>query len=185
MTSNCPATRCVRAAGSVQVISGEEKSHLGSGANSGRAIGEAVKLGICLSPRTVWAYWPEEFCRPGPRRTASQHWRTFVHNHAPAAPKRPEAEEDFVRSGSGIIVGKDFSQVLSMPKKTKGPILADFRDIYDGQIAKEFGTGERKEWRGRITVIAGVTPDLDIHYSVFQVLGERFVQVRSRRPGGV
>ncbi len=84
-----------------------------------------------------------------------------------------------------IIVCKDFSQVLSMPKKTKGPILADFRDMYDGYIAKEFGTGERKEWRGRITFIAGVTPNIDIHYSVFQILGERFVQVRSRRPGGV
>lgn len=86
---------------------------------------------------------------------------------------------------SGVIVIKDFSQVLSMPKKTKGPILADFRDIYDGHIAKEFGTGERKEWCGRITLIAGVTPDIDLHYSIFQTLGERFVQVRSRRPGGV
>jgi hypothetical protein len=40
---------------------------------------------------------------------------------------------------AGIIVCKDFSQVLSMPRKTKGPILADFRDIYDGYVRKEFG----------------------------------------------
>jgi hypothetical protein len=86
---------------------------------------------------------------------------------------------------TGIIVCKDFSQVLSMPRKTKGPILADLRDVYDGYIRKEFGTGETKEWRGRITFIAGVTPDIDIHYSVFQTLGERFVQVRSHRPGGI
>jgi len=86
---------------------------------------------------------------------------------------------------SGIIVCKDFSQVLSMPRKQKGPILADLRDIYDGHIAKEFGTGEHKEWSGRITFVAGVTPDLDQHYTVYQILGERFVQVRSDRPGGV
>ena len=44
----------------------------------------SVKLGICVSPRTVRAYWPEEPGRQGPRRTSSQHWRTFVHNHAQA-----------------------------------------------------------------------------------------------------
>jgi hypothetical protein len=86
---------------------------------------------------------------------------------------------------SGIVICKDFSQVLSMPRKQKGPILADLRDIYDGFISKSFGTGEDKSWSGRITFIAGATPDLDMHYMVFQTLGERFLQVRSNRPGGV
>jgi len=89
------------------------------------------------------------------------------------------------RIKNGIIVCKDFSQVLSMPLKTKGPILADLRDIYDGYIAKEYGTGERKEWTGRITFLAGVTQEIDSHYSVYQTLGERFVQIRWKRPGGV
>jgi DNA-binding transcriptional ArsR family regulator len=89
------------------------------------------------------------------------------------------------RIRNGIIVCKDFSQVLSMPLKTKGPVLADLRDIYDGHIAKEYGTGERKEWEGRITLIAGVTQDIDLHYSVYQTLGERFVQIRWKRPGGI
>jgi len=42
----------------------------------------SVKLGIYLSPRTVRAYWPPERDRRGPRRTSSQHWRTFARNHA-------------------------------------------------------------------------------------------------------
>ena len=42
----------------------------------------SVKLGIYVSPRTVRAYWPPEPDRRGPRRTSSQHWRTFVRNHA-------------------------------------------------------------------------------------------------------
>jgi putative transposase len=50
-----------------------------------RVAGElSVKLGILVSPRTVRAYWPEKPGLRGPRRTASQHWRTFVLNHAKA-----------------------------------------------------------------------------------------------------
>lgn len=41
----------------------------------------SVKLGIHVSPRTVRRYWPPEPERRGPRRTASQHWETFVRNH--------------------------------------------------------------------------------------------------------
>src|SRR5437016_8372469 len=42
----------------------------------------SVKLGICVSPRTVRAHWPPEPERRGRRRTSSQNWRTFVRNHA-------------------------------------------------------------------------------------------------------
>lgn len=41
----------------------------------------SLKLGIYVSPRTIRTYWPS-----GPdrrtRRTSSQHWQTFVRNHA-------------------------------------------------------------------------------------------------------
>jgi transposase InsO family protein len=42
----------------------------------------SVKFAIYVSPRTVRAYWPPELERRGPRGTSSQHWRTFVRNHA-------------------------------------------------------------------------------------------------------
>jgi putative transposase len=42
----------------------------------------SVKLGIYVSPRTVRAYWPPESGSRGPHRTSSQHWKTFVRNHA-------------------------------------------------------------------------------------------------------
>jgi hypothetical protein len=44
----------------------------------------SVKLGILVSPRTVRAYWPQDSDPRGCRRTSSQHWRTFVRNHARA-----------------------------------------------------------------------------------------------------
>jgi transposase InsO family protein len=42
----------------------------------------ALKLGIWVSPRTVRAYWPPEPEQRGGRRTSSQHWKSFVRNHA-------------------------------------------------------------------------------------------------------
>jgi transposase InsO family protein len=42
----------------------------------------ALKLGILVSPRTVRAYWPKQPDRRDPRPTSSQHWMTFVRNHA-------------------------------------------------------------------------------------------------------
>src|SRR6202022_2735647 len=42
----------------------------------------SVKLRILVSPRTVRSYWPSPSSPQGGRRTSSQHWRTFVHNHA-------------------------------------------------------------------------------------------------------
>jgi putative transposase len=44
----------------------------------------SVKLGILVSPRTVRVYWPQDRDPRGGRRTSSQHWRTFVRNHAKA-----------------------------------------------------------------------------------------------------
>jgi len=41
-----------------------------------------LKLGILVSPRTVRKYWPWKEDDYGGRRTSSQHWRTFVRNHA-------------------------------------------------------------------------------------------------------
>jgi putative transposase len=44
----------------------------------------SVKLGILVPARTVRAYWPQDSDPRGCRRTSSQHWRTFVRNHARA-----------------------------------------------------------------------------------------------------
>src|ERR1022692_1986986 len=42
----------------------------------------SLKLGILVSPRTVGKYWPKLLGGTGRARTSSQHWRTFVKNHA-------------------------------------------------------------------------------------------------------
>jgi putative transposase len=43
-----------------------------------------LKLGLRVSPRTVWKYLPKRRT-PGPgQRVTAQRWRTFLHNHAQA-----------------------------------------------------------------------------------------------------
>jgi len=85
-------------------------------------------------------------------------------------------------SGDALFLLKDFTTVLSMRPDKKAEILAQLREIYDGQFTKSFGTGITKQWNGRISILAAVTPIIDRHYSIFSTLGERFLQVRWNRP---
>ena len=85
-------------------------------------------------------------------------------------------------SGNAIFIAKDFTTVLSMRRETRAAILSQLREIHDGEFRRSFGTGETKIWRGRVSIVAAVTPVLDRHYSIFSVLGDRFLQVRWHRP---
>jgi len=89
---------------------------------------------------------------------------------------------------SGFLVAADFSTILSMDERCRARILAQLRRIYDGHFTREFGTEEnsnQRDWKGRLTFITGATPDIDRHYLVFRELGERFIQVRWPRAGGI
>jgi hypothetical protein len=83
---------------------------------------------------------------------------------------------------NSILTYKDFTTILTMHRDKRHAILSQLREIYDGQYRKEFGTGETKEWHGKLGFIAGVTPVIDTHYTIYQVLGERFVQYRPIQP---
>ena len=87
----------------------------------------------------------------------------------------------------GIMVIADFSTILAMKPDHKAAVLAQFRRVFDGQYKRELGTGSHvpPEWKGRLTIVAAVTPAIDSHQSVFQSLGERFVIVRWPRADGV
>ncbi len=87
-----------------------------------------------------------------------------------------------VSEGNAVFLAKDFTTVLSMNRDKRGMILSQLREIHDGSFRRDFGTGETKIWNGRVTILAAVTPVLDRYFSVFSVLGERFLQVRWHRP---
>ena len=106
-------------------------------------------------------------------------------------PKNPRKQPASLlhRIGSnGILIYPDFSTILGMKRDHKASILADMRRIYDGKLRKEYGYADSPKeriWEGRITFLVAATPDVDRHYGIFQTLGERFLMVRSSRPGGI
>jgi hypothetical protein len=81
-----------------------------------------------------------------------------------------------------VLTLKDFTTVLQLNHDARQQILSQLREIADGSYAKEFGTGQRVAWQGKIGFIAGVTPVIDHHKAVYAVLGERFVQYRPTLP---
>ncbi len=84
-----------------------------------------------------------------------------------------------------ILTFKDFTTVLTMHRDKRHAILSQLREIYDGFYKKPFGTGETKEWKGKIGFIAGVTPVIETHSSVHSSLGERFIQYRPIHPDSI
>lgn len=81
-----------------------------------------------------------------------------------------------------VLVMKDFTTVLSMRQEERTMILSQLREIYDGRYTKNFGTGKRVEWEGKLGFIAGVTTIVDTHLSLYQTMGERFIQYRIPQP---
>lgn len=86
------------------------------------------------------------------------------------------------RLSDEVLILKDFTTVLEMSRDERQAILAQLREIYDGRFDKTWGTGKELHWRGRLGLLAGVTPIIDRHQAVLSVLGERFVQLRIQQP---
>jgi 5S rRNA maturation endonuclease (ribonuclease M5) len=81
-----------------------------------------------------------------------------------------------------VLLMKDFTTVLQMRREDRQIILSQFREVYDGHYSKSFGTGKTVDWKGRLTLIAGVTPIIDTYSSLSQIMGERFVMYRVPQP---
>lgn len=80
--------------------------------------------------------------------------------------------------GDKILTLKDFGTVLSMRHEDRAIVLAQLREVYDGKFHARYGNGVEIDWQGRMGFIAGATEAIDTHYSIFQILGERFLQFR-------
>ncbi len=82
--------------------------------------------------------------------------------------------------GSGVLVIKDVTSILSMNREVRGQVLGALREVYDGAWSRNVGTdgGQTLEWAGRITVVGAVTTAWDTHHAVVASMGDRFVLVR-------
>jgi hypothetical protein len=114
---------------------------------------------------------------------------TFISGRVDDPSKQREAPAGLLHriGAEGILVNADFGTIINMNRNVRGSVLAQLRRIYDGCLCREFGTEENlseRLWQGRLTLLAGATPDVDKYHAIFQALGERFLYVRLPRAGG-
>lgn len=83
-----------------------------------------------------------------------------------------------VKNKHGILAYSDFSTVLHMPAEKRNELVSIHRRIYDGGYSKPVGNKEDLKWKGKCTVIAACTPEVDNYYGVWGALGQRFMEVR-------
>jgi len=81
-----------------------------------------------------------------------------------------------------VLAVKEFTTVLAKRAEARGEILAQLREVYDGVFNKAWGTGKQMDWQGRVSLIGGVTDEIDRMHSVMASLGPRFLFIRIRQP---
>ncbi len=84
-----------------------------------------------------------------------------------------------------IVVFKDLTTLLETRQEDRKMILAQLREIYDGAFRVRHASGKDVNWKGRMSLIAGVTSVIDRHTSVMGQLGPRFLFLRLQQPDRV
>jgi len=76
---------------------------------------------------------------------------------------------------NGVILMKDFTTIISMRDDNRRDILAQIREVYDGELTKETGTGLSLSWRGKLNFIAGSTSSYYEKQKEIDSMGPRFI----------
>lgn len=80
-----------------------------------------------------------------------------------------------------LLTIKDFTTILSKNKDKVSEIFADFRELTDGHIGKDFGSGVKKHYTGiHTSVLFGCTNAIENYNSLHAVLGQRILFFRPR-----
>lgn len=77
-----------------------------------------------------------------------------------------------------ILIIKDFTTIISMHYTQSQEICGTLRDAYDGQTARNFGTGIRRSYKSKFGILAGVTDKIETFSTLNASLGERFLRFR-------
>ena len=93
--------------------------------------------------------------------------------------KRRKIEDLLPHIDGKVLIFKDFTTILEKGRDERREIISQFREAYDGSLAKKVGTVDKTiTHKSRFGLIAGVTPIIDKHWKILQQLGERFLKVR-------
>jgi hypothetical protein len=105
-----------------------------------------------------------------PVSTITQH--TLVSGH--------KDSNDLVPQLKGRILAiKDLTSILSQKEDVRAAIFADFRELTDEYIRKEFGNGIAKEYSNvHSSIIFASTTAIERYYSMYSNLGQRMIFLR-------
>jgi hypothetical protein len=78
-----------------------------------------------------------------------------------------------------VVVIKDLTTLLSKREDIRAEVFADFRELTDGYVRKEFGNGVKKEYRGiHSSILFACTNAIERYYSMYSNLGSRMMFMR-------
>lgn len=90
-----------------------------------------------------------------------------------------ENEDLAPRLRGRTLIIKDFTSILSKRDDVLAQIFADMRELTDGYIQKEYGSGAKKRHKGlHSSVLAASTNAIERYHSLFNTLGSRALLVR-------
>lgn len=75
-----------------------------------------------------------------------------------------------------VLIIKDFTTILTKRDQEKDEIFGILRDAYDGNCSKVFGTGVKRSYVSKFSILSAVTPKIYELAETHQSLGERFLK---------
>jgi len=81
-----------------------------------------------------------------------------------------------------VFAFKDFTSMVSKNREAKTEILAQLREVYDGEFVKRTGTGDDIKWKGKVGAIAGSTEVVFEHLEDLSAMGDRFILYSMKMP---
>ena len=110
-----------------------------------------------------------------PISSLSEH--TFISGYVD---KKGNAGRDLIPELKGrLMVIKDLTTILAKREDVRSQIFADFRELTDGYIKKEFGNGVVKEYVDiHTSILFACTNAIERYYSMYSNLGQRMIFLR-------
>jgi hypothetical protein len=162
----------------------KENYHMNRTVEDGIALMYATVLSIQIPGDPVWMFMVGP---PGAGKTMflrcfeRSPWCIFKSSITPRSLISGYRTEDgsdpslIPRLAGKILVLKDYTEIMTMPRDQMEEMYGIFRGAYDGHVSKSFGNGEQRDFPNcHFGVLAGVTDE--IHGDNRASLGERFLK---------
>jgi hypothetical protein len=102
-----------------------------------------------------------------------------------AGGKNPSLLKRLTAKNQTCLLNKEFTTVMEMRQSDRDSVISTLREIMDGSLTKDFGTGDRVDWHGKLGLLAAVTPEIEKRWAIQTSLGARWVWVRLKIPESI